>query len=293
MADSLPEGIKKAASLVDPSVNAGNKESAEFAGFSELVKQVLEAFDVGGSNDAARDAIVEKLWSLLEVVTKRDMSGDELSEVYSIVTTNILRNSVCGCSNASLSAPSEDPASHVEVKDDTEGTTFARVLVRLKDIGQRVRSQLKDRSVSCSNKRLCESILFLFDTCYGDVRAVQLSRALRELEERLGADLPKFLVLLAAVYTKMIREPEYVLRAEWFPMLARAAAGAVGFGSRDSYLPVCPGKGDVAAILYYLYLKAGDTRVGVSADDVEKIVAKLANLPKPRAPEGTAESSRD
>ncbi len=85
----------------------------------------------------------------------------------------------------------------------------------------------------------------------------------------------------------MIRDEKYVSKAEWFVSLLRAAAST---GSGNAYLPLCPSRGDVAILLYYLAKcqieKGSDILEGVSVEPrhVGEIVLKIAQLPQPEPP---------
>ena len=171
--------------------------------------------------------------------------------------------------------------------------------VRSKDI-RVIAKELKDRAGELRKRRDtcndCKKLFFVFDTCYDESKAERLDKAFEELRRRLGEEecgngFTKLLALLAAVYTKMIKDTKYVSKAEWFVSLLRAAAST---SSSNVYLPLCPSRGDVVILLYYLakcqIKKGSDILKGVSVEPghVRDIVLKIAQLPLPEQQESNA-----
>lgn len=308
--DQFPEKLEKIASLVDPSKRDKKGDSYNF---EDLVRDVLVALGVGSAGSTAPGVDVADVARAVLNVWNKAMSENEIKNLADVVNKEVLQN-ICKCDSDVKVSFSEDP-----VKDVDNGSAFVRGIVRLKKISEEIKNKTKNKKCKEINK--CKKILFMFDTCYNGSKAAKLEKALERLrwieepaekekskgqikegideeqgkenkgKERLRDDEFKaFLALLAAVYTKMIKNADYVLRAEWFPLLARTAAGATGSGNRNSYLPVCPSKGDVAAILYYLYGKIGKNEsITINEDIVRDIVVKLAGLsscPKDSAGKG-------
>ena len=77
-----------------------------------------------------------------------------------------------------------------------------------------------------------------------------------------------------AAYTAAIEEPSELWRIDWFISLLYAASGKV--------LPLCPSKGDVAALVYYAYLICcGNACSGgctISRDEFKQFIDILVNI---------------
>ncbi len=139
----------------------------------------------------------------------------------------------------------------------------------------------------CRSSRNCRTVSFLLDTCYDQNKATRLENALNSLRSSAfgnnnGTHLV-FLLLLISSYTEMVRDPRIVAELEWFPVLARAAANtAASRNNRSSYLPLCPSKGDIAALLYYIRFDRGlfntFNNVNVRGNNVADIVRRLIQL---------------
>jgi len=103
----------------------------------------------------------------------------------------------------------------------------------------------------------------LIDTCYGGKRAEALKNGLGELR-KLDSGCVLVRLLLASYIGMLVGKDEVFERVEWIPLLLRAAARAQR-SSNDVYIPVCPGRGDVAAVAYYLALCCGSPAHGGSS----------------------------
>ncbi len=177
------------------------------------------------------------------------------------------------------------------VIENARGKDIRVIAKELKDRA----GELRKRRDTCND---CKKLFFVFDTCYDESKAERLDKAFEELRRRLGEEedecgngFIKLLALLAAVYTEMIKDAKYVSKAEWFVSLLRAAAST---SSSNVYLPLCPSRGDVAILLYYLAKcqieKGSDILGGVSVKPghVRDIVLKIAQLPLPEQQESNA-----
>ena len=138
---------------------------------------------------------------------------------------------------------------------------------------------------NCRRQQNCRTISFLLDTCYDQNKASRLENALNLLGSNTfrgnNSDHLTFLLLLISNYTEMIRDPRIVAELEWFPVLARAAVNNIARG-QNTYLPLCPGKGDVAALLYYVRLNrrlmSTLNNISIGANNIDDIVRRLILL---------------
>ena len=165
-----------------------------------------------------------------------------------------------------------------EDADCGECKAFAGLLASLKGTlseirkcmkGTRNEELCKDRCEGCGLSRWVDWVL---DTCYDLNRAKELSKALDELKKKLGNRFCGFLALLVSAYTAAIIKPSELWRIDWFISLAYAASGKV--------LPLCPSKGDVAALVYYAYLQGCNsacTSCTINMSSLKEIVEKLVS----------------
>lgn len=151
---------------------------------------------------------------------------------------------------------------------------------------------LKSKVNEYKNK-LKRDCMPLVDTCYDNTKAERLKNALESIRSKIGNNdelFKKFLLLLAAVYAQSITNANDYWKYEWFISLIRAAARG---SSNTSYLPLCPSKGDIAAIFYYYLcfrksLEEGsdensdssilDELISISVSDVKDLVTKITRL---------------
>ena len=162
-----------------------------------------------------------------------------------------------------------------------DGGNFPQLLQSLKSKVNEYKNKLK---------RDC---MPLVDTCYDNTKAERLKNALESIKNKIGNNdelFKKFLLLLAAVYAQSITNANDYWKYEWFISLARAAARG---DSNTSYLPLCPSKGDIAALFYYYLcfrksLEEGSDEesnssilnesISINVSNVKDIVTKIARL---------------
>ena len=140
---------------------------------------------------------------------------------------------------------------------------------------------------ACRRERNCRTASFLLDTCYDKNKAEKLENALNKLKNHVFQNDDRthlvFLLLLISSYTEMMQNSSIVAELEWFPILARAAANTIAEG--EAYLPLCPSKGDVAALLYYIKINTGlinafnnNNNLRIGGNDVSNVVQQLIRL---------------
>jgi len=144
---------------------------------------------------------------------------------------------------------------------------YNNVINAIRNACQAARSSAGDRAFTSSLlsnlKRLTRdqnirntlrNVSWLLDTCYDDSRAERLLDALERIQSRLPDNRSRCgaLLMLAAAYCKMIKDPSSIERVEWYPYLLRGVALAGTRGRERPILPVCPGRGDLAALAYYI-----------------------------------------
>jgi hypothetical protein len=134
-----------------------------------------------------------------------------------------------------------------KIFDDKNEISFHVLLNTLKDI---------------ANSKECRSVInrnfrFALDTCYDEEKARRLEDALEQLENSVSDKNKKLLLLisLAATYSHIAASASDSEKAEWWLLFLREAARRK---KPDAYLPLCPGRGDVVALLYYMGKKYKD-----------------------------------
>ena len=98
--------------------------------------------------------------------------------------------------------------------------------------------------------RLDSRRVWLLDTCYDTGRVKDLIEGLRRIRSSIGGgsglcdgnDFKKFLLLTIAAYTASTKKPGDVWKIDWYISLVHAAS--------DKATPLCPSRGDVAALVY-------------------------------------------
>ena len=139
---------------------------------------------------------------------------------------------------------------------------FGKVVGTLKGIPRSVRIDNRGDCSKVSNA--FKNLTFLFDTCYNCEKAKRLGKALKAIRGALGNDDDKFkhfLNLLGYVLARSVNKYDFFLKQEWFLLLVRSVADVTK--DRGKFIPVCPTKGDVAALyVYYYMLFGGSTGAG-------------------------------
>jgi hypothetical protein len=234
--------VEKLSELIDPSVRKQDTARAITISFEELCKDALKKL-LGGS--------------VSECFTSKIVKEGKIREVL---------GSVCD----------EECFQNVrDLNENEKGGGFPELL-----------QALKERSSQVKSGRECRKCIFLLDTCYNRDKAKRLEKALETLKDKLkdedkgnSNNFKALLALLIASFTRMIEDEGYLLRAEWFPLLVRAASGALE--SNDKYFPVCPSKGDVAALLYYSEVNryVSDEQMNIDTEKIINIIRRLIGYP--------------
>ncbi len=252
MTNGTGNQLEQLTNFIDPQKGPQDSVSVNEETPKEILKEIAK--DRNLSEGQIRN-IIDEYTNLINNL--RGGTGD-----IKTIINNILRQ--LGCSEIT----DED------IRGIGRGLDFPKIASALKQLSRILSDKCRNRE---SNKRRFGQIKFLFDTCYNEVKAERLKKALEKLESRLGSDLfKKFLVLFAAVLARSAKDYDYFLRSEWFLLLVRAAAGAID--DRGKFIPVCSTKGDVAIIIVYIIVEGKVFSGSITKDDVKNIVSQLAKL---------------